>query len=204
MEIYYGGEDEIIYIDTFSPNPLLIIMKTIKLKCVECNNEFKRPLKEHTRSLKLKRPEFCSGTCSTIRRNKDLPLEERKKCYDISQHAGNNRDEYSAFRYFINKSNSKDRTLRYGCSELTLPYLKTLWESQSGICPYTGIKMLLPETTTEHAQIHSPLRASLDRIDSTKGYVEGNVEFVCYSVNMAKNGFTKKETMDFFNAIVSF
>lgn len=76
-------------------------------------------------------------------------------------------------------------------------YLKTLWETQRGICPYTGIKMLLPNNTKTYAKVHSLRKASLDRIDSTKGYTKGNVEFVCYAINLAKNKFTKDEMKDF-------
>ncbi len=84
-------------------------------------------------------------------------------------------------------------------SELDVKYLKELWESQNGICPYTGIKMLLPETTSQ--MFRSPKKASLDRIDSSKEYTRGNVEFVCQAINLAKNSFTREEMKEFISEI---
>lgn len=45
-------------------------------------------------------------------------------------------------------------------------------------------------------------RASLDRIDSSKGYIKGNVEFVCYAINLAKNSFTRDEMKEFLKEVV--
>ena len=176
-------------------------MKTIELKCPECETPFHRPLKEHRRSLKLKRQEFCSGTCSTIRRNKELTPEERKKCYDISQHAGDRQDEYSPFRKFLSKSRFSIKRHGEGMN-IDENYLREIWNIQKGICPYTGIKMLLPKNTSNKDGIHSLKKASLDRIDSSKGYLKGNVEFVCMAINMAKNSFTREQMKEFLCEIV--
>lgn len=181
----------------FSPTPLCIEMKTIKLICHECGTPFPRLLKEHKRSLKLKRPEFCSLTCNTIHRNKKLPSDFYKKnCYDISKHSGNRQNNISPFRYFIAKSKAKNRR-QYGAPNITPEYLRKLWDIQKGICPYTKLSMILPKNTLDFHEINSPQRASLDRIDSTKGYIEGNVEFVCYAINLAKNSFTREEMKEF-------
>lgn len=180
----------------FSPSPLCIRMKTIELKCPECGNPFHRPLKEHRRSLKLRRPEFCSGTCSTAHRNKELTPGEREKCYNISQHAGNRQNEFSPFKPYLSKwrysmIKHKDEI------DIDAPYLKSLWERQKGICPYTGIKMILPRNSKEQIGVKSLKKASLDRIDSSRGYLKGNVEFVCCAINMAKNSFTRKQMKEF-------
>ena len=39
----------------------------------------------------------------------------------------------------------------------------------------------------------TPDRASLDRIDSDKGYVPGNIQFVSVIIQFAKNKWTDKE-----------
>lgn len=79
--------------------------------------------------------------------------------------------------------------------EVDVTYLKELWEQQNGICPYTGIKMLLPETSAHI--LRSPKKASLDRINSSKDYIRGNVEFVCCAINLAKNSFTREQMKEF-------
>jgi len=80
-------------------------------------------------------------------------------------------------------------------------YLKELWNKQHGICPYTGIPMLLPRNTKHDPSLRSLKKASLDRIDSAKGYVKGNVEFVCMFVNLAKNSFPRQEVKEFLRMI---
>ena len=94
------------------------------------------------------------------------------------------------------------RRKKYGNSTIDVEYLKEMWNKQRGICPYTGIKMILPSTTQEYSLLHSPKKASLDRIDSTKGYSKGNVEFVCCTINLAKNSFTRNEMKEFFSEIM--
>lgn len=81
--------------------------------------------------------------------------------------------------------------------DIDLEYLKELWESQRGVCPYTGIKMILPHNTKEHMRIHSLKKASLDRIDPSKGYLKNNVEFVCCAINYAKNSFSREQMKEF-------
>lgn len=46
-----------------------------------------------------------------------------------------------------------------------------------------------------------PAAASLDRIDSTKGYVKGNVQFVCRAINLAKSTFSDADMKNFIDNI---
>ena len=80
---------------------------------------------------------------------------------------------------------------------ITAEYLQQVRNQQKGICPYTGVDT---EMFRERDRVGRDLRinyASLDRIDSTKGYEEGNVEFVCMGINYMKNRFTKAEVLAF-------
>ena len=187
-------------------------MKTIKVKCEKCEKEFDKLIKEIKRCKKQgMNINFCSRSCSGSFRNAMMTkeywmkqYEKQKKTFDIKSVAGlgRKRNEYSPFRIFINKC--KCRKKDFGIEfNITLEYLKKLWEYQNGTCSYTGIKMILPETTNLYNNIHSLKKASIDRIDSSKGYIEGNVEFVCLAVNYAKCNFTKEETISFFKEIVS-
>lgn len=192
-----NGTGKIIIFIVFPPIPLCIFMKTIKVKCAECGNEFNRSLSEYNRNKKIGREIFCNNSCQTINKNKKLTPEFRKKhCYDISKHAGNRQCEFSPFKPYLSKWRSS-MVKHKNEIDIDQVYLKQLWESQDGICPYTGIKMILPKNTKEHQSIRSLKKASLDRIDSSKGYLKGNVEFVCYAINMAKNSFTRKDMKEF-------
>ncbi len=184
-------------------------MKIIKLKCEKCGKDFERRLVEYKRNKKLKQRICCSRSCTAYIRNSSMSseywkeqYEKNKKIFDIKSQSNNRKDEYSPFKLFLCKGRA---TMVKHKNEINIDkkYLKELWEKQKGICPYTGIKMILPKTTSQLHQIKSLKKASLDRIDSSKGYLKGNVEFVCMAINNAKNNFKKEEMISFIQEIIS-
>ena len=62
------------------------------------------------------------------------------------------------------------------------------WNSQSGICAYSGRIM-----TLEAGNLHT---VSIERIDSNKGYVPENTILVCQAINRMKSNF---EFNDFYD-----
>lgn len=68
---------------------------------------------------------------------------------------------------------------------LTIEYVWDLFEKQNKKCALTGIDITMSETWTKFAA--NDWTASLDRIDNTKGYIEGNVWWVHKTVNKMKN-----------------
>lgn len=68
---------------------------------------------------------------------------------------------------------------------VSLEYLSNLYESQNHICAITG------------RHINSIGEASLDRIDSSKGYIEGNVQWTTYQANVSKHTMTMEELYQF-------
>jgi len=64
---------------------------------------------------------------------------------------------------------------------IDLVYLVDLFERQNGDCALTGAKMTY---VAGHGRV--PTNISIDRIDSSKGYVRGNVQFVCDVTNRMK------------------
>ncbi|MCJ8282694.1 MAG: hypothetical protein MJK14_23475 [Rivularia sp. ALOHA_DT_140] len=112
------------------------------------------------------------------------------------------RDEYSPFRQHLKLARRRVKTNRRECY-ITLEYLKNLWEKQSGRCPYTGWKLDNPQTTSEWSNNILHLRtAILDRIDSSQGYVFGNVQFVSLMANYAKRDFLEADLLRFCEAVV--
>ena len=61
--------------------------------------------------------------------------------------------------------------------------------------------MEMPRSSQDEDIKKSPTKLSLDRIDPNIGYFKGNVEFVCYCVNVMKNDFTKDKMISFINLI---
>ena len=61
-------------------------------------------------------------------------------------------------------------------------------------CPVLGIELDYPERSGERgSMIAQPNWPSLDRWDSTKGYVPGNVFVISYRANTLKNNATYEE-----------
>lgn len=86
-------------------------------------------------------------------------------------------------RYFSRlESNATRRGYEF---DITIEYISELYEKQNHKCAYSG--------RTLH-QFRSKMNnlcgnASLDRIDNTKGYVEGNVHWVCKEIQKMKTDF---------------
>lgn len=71
---------------------------------------------------------------------------------------------------------------------LTVEDIKILWQKQEGRCVYTKLPLL--------ATANQLNTVSLDRIDSSKGYVAGNVQLVCSAVNKMKSNMTETQFID--------
>lgn len=170
----------------------------VKLECHNCGKEFERLAKEHRRNTKMNRLSFCGISCAVKHDNKINPRPGNPKILNIYI-SKPQVDNLSPFRYYLKncKMHKQYQT------DITLEYLKELWEKQNGICPYTNIKMNLPRGNSYRAysKIKGCNAASLDRINSDMGYIRGNVEFVCYSINMAKNKFSKQAMINFIQEI---
>ncbi|GAC1501819.1 MAG: hypothetical protein NVS2B14_14420 [Chamaesiphon sp.] len=117
---------------------------------------------------------------------------------------GTRRDEYSPFRQYHKLARRRVKGRSRECT-ITVQELKELWEKQGGCCPYTGWELDNPETTNEwdNYKLH-PRRASLDRIDSSVGYVPGNVQFVAVMANYGKRDFKEDELLEFCKAVVNY
>jgi hypothetical protein len=172
-------------------------MKTIELKCGNCENLFLKDLREHKRRIKCGKTEFfCSQSCSTSKGNKNHPRKG-----DLTKlNSGNRRDEFTPFRWFVLRAQNRDKRKHYGC-DITVEFLKQLWDHQAQTCPFTGWTMILPQDTNGWNE-YSPINASIDRIDNSKGYMQGNVRFVCVMANLARQDFTDRQVLDFCCAVV--
>ena len=61
---------------------------------------------------------------------------------------------------------------------IDLEHLLLLWKNQNGLCAYSKLPLTI-EANQQNI-------VSLDRIDSSKGYVVGNVQLVCRAINEMK------------------
>ena len=93
----------------------------------------------------------------------------------------------SAIRTRLNTCCSNFRRRNNGIcdSDLDDDYLFDLFQKQKGLCVYTGIPLKIIKA--------HPASLSLDKIEPNKGYIKGNVQWVCWAVNRAKGDLTESE-----------
>lgn len=107
-----------------------------------------------------------------------------KKCYGLSIRSK------IEFRegYFLNIKNlAKKRNLTF---DLTREELESLFIEQDRKCKLSGIPITFANTRKKHNK--GLTTASLDRIDSSKGYIKGNVQWVHKDINLMKQNFELK------------
>lgn len=92
---------------------------------------------------------------------------------------------------------AKDRNIEFN---IDIAYVWNLFISQNEKCALSGIDIKF----NQHSQhFKTSQTASLDRIDSSKGYVEGNVQWVHKTVNKMKMDIKEKEFINFCELIAS-
>ena len=166
--------------------------KNVNLICKNCRIEFNYPQKEFNRQVKKGRinTDFaCSRSCSTSWRNKNTQynVTESRKNHLLSKGEKRKRGN---FTWYLNKARNRKHE-----TNLTEEYLQELWNKQNGKCSITSYNMSMYSRSTKN----TPYTASLDRIDSSIGNIKDNVQFVCYSVNLAKQSFDNEVMLEFFN-----
>lgn len=86
---------------------------------------------------------------------------------------------------------SKKRAKRAGIDHnLDLDYLFSILPDY---CPYLGIKFHWEAKTNCGNRGGHPRSPSIDRIDSSKGYIKGNVAIVSHRANVIKHNATEQE-----------
>jgi hypothetical protein len=70
------------------------------------------------------------------------------------------------------------------------------WSLFTGKCALSGVPITISSTVKEGNPDYSKFTASLDRIDSSKGYVEGNVQWVHKTINYIKRDLPEQEFKD--------
>ena len=88
---------------------------------------------------------------------------------------------YSRFYY-----SAKNRGINF---DVSVEYIWELFLKQDRKCALTGREIVFSPAVKRDKE----RTASLDRIDSSIGYIEGNVQWVHKQVNRMKQGFTNEE-----------
>lgn len=93
------------------------------------------------------------------------------------------------------KSRAKEKSLEYNLNEV---YLLDKFKEQDGKCALTNITMTY--FLGGKGKIHTNISA--DRIDSSKGYIKGNIQLVCHIINIMKTDLTMEELINYSSLII--
>jgi len=104
--------------------------------------------------------------------------------------SGNQHSNWKGYKTFSKsfynriKQSAELRNIEFNVS---IKYLYDLYEKQNGKCAYSGEDIFLPIYVKQLRGENNETIASLDRIDNDKGYVNGNLHWVCKRINYMKN-----------------
>ncbi len=154
-------------------------------KCLFCEAEF----------IKFGRRQYCSDRCQALSYNErrfpgierlayckncgvKLQGKHRQICSSKCSNKLKQKIASTSPNLFLEHLVTKERREKYG---LTWRDLNSLYEKQKGLCAITKLPMTFDRTNGKKYT-----NISLDRIDSSLGYVADNMHLVCYIVNVMK------------------
>jgi len=123
-----------------------------------------------------------------------LTPPKRKFCCPAHKNKYNQKHLYNYKYTKAYRGKSKENYLRHLLSykkrylTLTLEDLINCWNRQRGICAISGLELTFTQSSGR-----TITNASIDRIDSHKGYEKDNVQLVCHLVNLMKSDKTTQE-----------
>lgn len=108
-----------------------------------------------------------------------------KKSYCICCH--NEKRQYRVLENMVSRAKLRARKKNWAF-DLDVEFVASLRDKQDNKCALSG-RELDWEPTYEGKRLCPPYRASLDRIDSSKGYTKDNVQLVTDIVNRLKSAY---------------
>ena len=156
----------------------------VKIACPDCEAEYE------IRATRYEHNRTCNR-CRFVSMNRS----------NKGRHKGCGKLTRTFYGYF--KNVARRRSIPF---EVDIDYLWELAISQNEKCALSGIPITFPDSSGmgkvsgnfSHTTIGAnQFQASLDRIDSSKGYVEGNVQWLHKDLNIMKNKFSQEQFIYF-------
>ena len=116
------------------------------------------------------------------------------------QHEGIGNFTKTTYSYF--KRNAKKRNI-FWSDELTIEYLYDLLLKQDRKCALTGVHIDLTESRKSSNVNFELMTASIDRIDSKKGYEPNNIQWVHKDINRMKWAFPQNQFIEMCQLVVN-
>lgn len=103
--------------------------------------------------------------------------------------------ELTGSQWALIKNNAKHRNIAI---EISMEYAWELFLKQRRICCLSGLPLVFSKSYNRSLsnQERQETTASLDRIDSSKGYVVGNVQWVHKDINLMKRTLNERRFLD--------
>lgn len=169
--------------------------------CVDCHREYMKEYRRRNR-------EKLRGQIQDWKdKNREKHRESNRKNYATPEgKAGHVRRTEKTYRSWLGHiiSALKGHSINPGKHDpksgpkrdydIDLDYVMEILESQEYKCAITGV-----ELTHQYNDMRA---ASIDRIDSEKGHVKGNIQLLCQAVNHAKRHHTQSDIVSFFRSVV--
>lgn len=103
------------------------------------------------------------------------------------------------------------RGIEFNESEMNTKFLWDLFLKQDRKCALTGVTLKLGSTlkgqsSTYNGNCHPDIKniASLDRIDSNRGYTKDNVQWVLREINSMKSNYKQEDFINFCKLVVNY
>jgi len=142
--------------------------------CKMCSVEFEKELRDITRTKERNGVHCCTRKCSSAY---------------VSKLAQSKSNKFNHYLINIRKSSRRKESPH----TVTAEYLEEIWNNQDGKCAISSLSLIHAVQRTDRTMY----QASVDRIDNSKGYVIGNVQFVSLAVNYMRNTFSIEEVRQF-------
>jgi len=152
----------------------------------ECGKTFIKDLSEVKRNQKRGCGNYCSLSCSGKSNHNQL-LKYSGNINNFKNIIQS--DKYTGLREHLRRTKNRNHEVT-----ITLEDLLKQWIFQKGKCVYTGVNLIHPIRLNGESYIYT---ASLDRIDSSVGYIPGNIQFISVTSNMAKNKMSHDDMLLF-------
>ena len=129
-------------------------------------------------------------TCITCKRElqKDDYTKKRnvcRRCTSLQRNQARNSSPESYFALVYSKLKAARKDMEW---DIDLDHVKCLWHKQEGRCALSGVFM-----TWHGGEGRQDLNISIDRKNSDKGYIIGNVQLVTQRINTMKHTLGESE-----------
>ena len=125
------------------------------------------------------------------RRRKDRKDNPNKYAEYILEYRESNVRRFLGKKFAGTKSTFRRKKRQKKDIQIDLDFLVSLYEQQDGKCAISQHPMTI--------KFKCPYSVSIDRIDSSQGYIPGNVQLLCQTMNLAKNSFKNEDIIEFWN-----